>query len=312
MTTWSHMMDFGVIHPLIYLECRGGEGPILETLPTIINDSDFGAIEIAPIKNPEVRQRAKALLAQSQLQVVYLPILPVLLEKLEPGSEDPDKRTAAVDRLKVLIDEAIDFGCVMAMIQGPLDPGPDKREATTERLIQDIQELCDYAAAHSQKRLLYLTFENFDRDVEKKRLIGPTVEAARLAEGVSRDNFGLTIDLSHLPLLKESTAFALETAAPYLIHAHIGNCVIDHPESPLYGDFHPRFGHPLGRNDQPEVVEYLRQLDAVQYWTQVRARLGITPILSMELRTIPGEENPEAILANGKRTFSRAWAQVRQ
>src|SRR3954470_5704433 len=117
MTTWAHMMDFGVVHPLIYLECRGGEGPILETLPTIINDSDFGAVEIAPIKNPEVRQKAKALLAQSQLQVVYLPVLPVLLEKLEPGSEDPALRKVAMTRLKSLIDEAIDVGCVMAMVQ---------------------------------------------------------------------------------------------------------------------------------------------------------------------------------------------------
>jgi sugar phosphate isomerase/epimerase len=311
MNSWSNRMDFGVVHPLIYLACRGGEGPILETLPAIVNDSDFGAIEIAPIKNPEVRQRAKALLAQSQLQVVYLPILPVLLEKLEPGSADVDQRTAAVSRLKTLIDEAIDLGCVLAMVQGPLDPGPDQRQATTDRLVKDLQELCDYAAARSRQRLLFLTFENFDRDVEKKRLIGPTVEAVQMARSVDRRNFGLTIDLSHLPLLDETPAQALQTAAPYLIHAHIGNCVIDYPESPLYGDFHPRFGHPLGRNDLPEVVEYLRQLDEVQYWTRARERLGATPILSMELRTIPGEESSEAVLANGKRTFMRAWAQVR-
>jgi len=309
---WAHLMDFGVIHPLIYLECRGGAGPIMETLPAIISDTVFGAIEIAPIKDPEVRQKAKALLAQSQLQVVYLPILPVLLEKLEPGSADSDQRRAALSRLKSLIDEAIDFGCVMAMVQGPLDPGPDQRAATTERLAADLRELCDYATAHSRQRQLFLTFENFDRDVEKKRLIGPTVEAAALARAVDRPNFGLTIDLSHLPLLRETAAQALHTAAPYLIHAHIGNCVADHPDSPLYGDFHPRFGHPLGCNDLPQVVDYLRQLDAVAYWSQARERLGSTPILSMELRTIPGEESPEAILANGKRTFMRAWAQVRQ
>lgn len=311
MNAWSHMLDFGVIHPLIYLECRGGEGPILETLPTIINDSDFGAIEIAPIKNPEVRQKAKALLAQSQLQVVYLPILPVLLEKLEPGSADPDLRKAAMARLKVLIDEAIDLGSVMAMVQGPLDTAPDQRAATTERLIEDLQELCDYASAHSTKRQLFITFENFDRDIEKKRLIGPTVEAAKMADAVDRSNFGLTIDLSHLPLLGETSAHALQTAGKHLIHAHIGNCVIDHKDSALYGDFHPRFGHPLGRNDLPEVVDYLKQLDAVQYWTKARERLGSTPILSMELRPVPNEENPQAVLANGKRTFIRAWAQVR-
>jgi len=109
VNNWAHMLDFGVIHPLIYLECRGGAGPILETLPRIVNDSDFGAIEIAPIKDPQVRQKAKALLAQSQLQVVYLPVLPVLLEKLEPGSADPALRQAALSRLKTLIDEAIDF-----------------------------------------------------------------------------------------------------------------------------------------------------------------------------------------------------------
>ena len=311
MNAWSHMMDFGVIHPLIYLECRGGEGPILETLPTIINDSDFGAIEIAPIKNPEVRQKAKALLAQSQLQIVYLPILPVLLEKLELGSADEALRKAALTRIKTLLDEAIDIGSVMAMVQGPLDTKPDQREATTDRLIQDLQELCDYATAHSGKKQLFITFENFDRDIEKKRLIGPTVEAAKMADRVDRSNFGLTIDLSHLPLLHETAEHALRTAGRHLIHAHIGNCVIDHPNSALYGDFHPRFGHPLGRNDLPEVVDYLRQLDAVEYWTKARERLGFTPILSMELRPVPGEENPEAVLANGKRTFTRAWAQVR-
>ncbi len=311
MTTWSHMLDFGVIHPLIYLECRGGEGPILETLPTIINDSDFGAIEIAPIKNPEVRQKAKALLAQSQLQIVYLPILPVLLEKLEPGSADHDLRKTAVTRLKALVDEAIDIGASMAMVQGPLDPGPTEREATTARLVEDLQSLCDYAAAQSGQQLLFITFENFDRDIEKKRLIGPTIEAVALAEAVNRPNFGLTIDLSHLPLLGETSAYALQTAAPHLIHAHIGNCVIDHPSSPLYGDFHPRFGHPLGRNDLPEVIDYLHQLDAVGYWSRARRRLDRTPILSMELRPVPGEDDPLAVLANGKRTFMRAWAKVR-
>lgn len=311
MSAWSHLMDFGVVHPLIYLACRGGEGPILETLPAIVNDADFGAIEIAPIKDPAVRQKARALLAQSALQVVYLAILPVILEKLELGSADDGQRQAAVSRLKTLIDEAIDFGAVLAMLQGPLDPGPGQRAATTERLVDDLQALCDYAAAQSRGRLLHLTFENFDRDIEKKRLIGPTVEAAQLAQAVDRPNFGLTIDLSHLPLLGETAADALKTAAPHLIHAHIGNCVIAHPESPLYGDFHPRFGHPQGRNDLPEVVDYLRQLDAVQYWSRARARLGSTPILSMELRPIPGEDDPAAVLANGKRTFRRAWAQVR-
>ena len=310
MTAWSHCLDFGVVHPMIFLECRGGEGPILETLPRIINDTLFGAIEIAPIKDPAVRQKAKALLAQAQVQVVYLPILPIIIEKLELGSADAVQRQAALSRLQSLLDEAIDFGAALAMVQGPLDPGPAERAATTARLVEDLQSLCDYADARAHTRRLHLSFENFDRDIEKKRLIGPTVEAAALAQAVDRANFGLTVDLSHLPLLGETSAHALHTAAPHLLHVHIGNCVIDHPASLLYGDFHPRFGHPQGRNDLPEVVEYLRVLDQIQFWTRARARLGGTPILSMELRPAPGEDDPLAVLANGQRTFARAWAQA--
>ena len=311
MSAWAHLLDFGVVHPLIFLECRGGEGPILETLAVIIDDCDFGAIEIAPIKDPNLRLKAQALLAQSQLQIVYLPILPVLLEKLELGSANGDLRTAAVTRLKVLIDEAIEMGCVMAMVQGPLDPGLDRRAAATDRLVEDLQELCDYATGQSRKRQLFLTLENFDREIEKKRLIGPTIEAASLADAVDRRNFGLTVDLSHLGLLKETADFALLTAGRHLIHAHLGNCVTEHQDSALYGDFHPRFGHPLGRNDLPEVTDFLKQLDAVHFWEGARKRLGSTPIVSMELRPVPGEDSPAAVLANGKRTFRRAWAGAR-
>ena len=59
------------------------------------------------------------------------------------------------------------------------------------------------------------------------------------------------------------------------------------------------------------VVDYLRQLDDIGYWARTRRRLGSAPILTMELRPIPGEEEPMTILANGKRTFMRAMAQVR-
>jgi hypothetical protein len=84
--------------------------------------------------------------------------------------------------------------------------------------------------------------------------------------------------------------------------------VLNHPESPLQGDFHPRFGHPLGCNDLPEVIDFLEQLNAVRFWDNAKARLGSTPILSMEIRQ--SDESSETVIANGKRTFERAWAAV--
>lgn len=303
-------MDFGAVHSLIWLACRNGEGPMLETLTTIARDNDFGAVEIAPPKDPEVRKQVRDLLISAAMQVVYLPILPIIVEGLELGSADADLRTETMRRMKLNLDEAVDYQATLAMIGPPKDPGEGERAAMTERFIEDLQELCDYASAKSGKRELFITLENFDRDVEKKRLIGPTTEAVELAKAVDRHNFGLTLDLSHLPLLKESPTHAISTAGEYLIHAHIGNCVVDNTDSPLYGDFHPRFGHPEGVNDVPEVIEYLRQLFANDYFTRTREKLNAMPIVSMELRTIPGEETPEAIIGNGKRTFMRAWNQL--
>lgn len=311
MTAWAATMDFGVVHPLAFLECREGGGPMLETLQTIVDDETFGAVEIAPIPDPALRGQVRALLQQAALQVVYLPILPIIFADLGIGSLDDARRQDALARLRELIDEAIEFDAPLAMVTGPRDPGPTLRGAVAERLAEDLRELCDYADQQAHTQRLHLTFEHFDREVEKKRMIGPTVEAVALAEAVGRTNFGLTVDLSHLSLLGETSAEAIRVAAPHLIHAHIANCVVDNPAIPFYGDFHPRFGHPEGRNDVPEVVEFLRALQEADYFTQARERLNTTPILSMESRPNQVDhESSATILANGKRTFLRAWAEA--
>ncbi len=55
MNAWQDKCDFGVVHGLAFLACRAGEGPIVETLQHIVNDTTFGAVEIAP---PKIRRCA--------------------------------------------------------------------------------------------------------------------------------------------------------------------------------------------------------------------------------------------------------------
>ncbi len=307
MSGWEAHMDFGVVHALAFPECRSGEGPILETLELLVDDADFSAVEIAPVRDPMIRAKAMDRLRGSGMQVVYLPILPIIFQDWGLGSADADVRNSTMERLHALILEAVAFDCPLAMITGPKDPGEAMREETFDRLITDIQSLCDFADASSHSRRLHLTLENFDRDIEKKRLIGPTKEAVELARFVNRSNFGLTLDLSHLPLLGEAPSDAVAHAVPYMLHAHIGNCVADDPTSPLYGDFHPRFGYPGSANGVNEVVEYLCALNQGNFWSRTAERLGGKAILSMELKPAVGE-SPKAILGNGKRMFRRAWA----
>ena len=48
------------------------------------------------------------------------------------------------------------------------------------------------------------------------------------------------------------------------MHIHVGNAVVE-PNVPGYGDLHPRFGWPGGRNDVPELVEFIRALFKIGY-----------------------------------------------
>ena len=192
--------------------------------------------------------------------------------------------------MRGLLDEAISFDASLAMIGPPPDPGPAGRLAMAARLAEDIAALCDYADARSQGRRLILTLENFDREIEKRRLIGPTVEAAALAEAVDRPNFGLTLDLSHLPLLGETAAEAVAAAGPHLVHAHIGSCVVANRDSPLYGDFHPRFGHPDGGETTcPRWSSIFRPSTTRASGSRRGGGWAGAPILSMELRPSNGD-----------------------
>ena len=151
-----------------------------------------------------------------------------------------------------------------------------------------------------------VTMEVFDYDVDKKSLIGPAPLAARFAAEVraKHPHFGLMVDLSHIPLLHETNEESILPVKDFITHAHIGNCVMRDPSMNAYGDVHPRFGFPNGENDVDEVVAFLRVLMQIGYLNEKDP-----PILSFEVKPF-GDEDPELVIANAKRTLNLAWAKV--
>jgi hypothetical protein len=117
-------------------------------------------------------------------------------------------------------------------------------------------------------------------------------------------NFGLIIDLSHLPLLGESVEHALRIARNYLVHVHIGNCVIRDKNHPAYGDKHPRFGIPGSENDVGELRLFLKSLLDIGYIGE-----GKQNIVAFEVKPQSGE-SPEVVIANAKRTLMEAWTKL--
>jgi sugar phosphate isomerase/epimerase len=292
----------GLIHFMAYPSTIKGEGPIEETIRKIAIDDYFDAIEISWIKDADVRQRVKKMLDSSHLTVAYGGQPRLLTTGQNINDLDETKRKMAVENMKEGIDEACEMGAVgFGFLSGKYTE--DKKEEAYQALVKSTREICSYAKT---KGNLKIAHEVFDFDVEKCALVGPVDLAKRYAEEICSefDNFGLMVDLSHIPILYETARESLIPVKDYIIHAHMGNCVMGDKNDPAYGDAHPRFGYPGGENDVEELVEYLKVLLEIGYLDPDNRR-----ILSFEVKPV-GDEDPDIVVANAKRVLNLAWAML--
>jgi sugar phosphate isomerase/epimerase len=296
-------MKVGLIYFMAYPQLMKGEGPILETLQKIAEDDFFTAVEVSWIKDAKVRQKAKKLLEVSHLTIAYGAQPRLLVKKLNLNSLDKAERQEAVDEVKVGVDEAYEIGATSLAFLSGADPGDQEREQAIKLLVSSVKEICAYAKSKGD---LGITLEVFDREIEKKCLIGPAKDARRVAEEVREefDNFGLMVDLSHLPLLGETPAQAILPVKDYLVHAHMGNCILKDKEHPGYGDQHPRFGIKGGENDVKELTEFLKVLLDIGFLNPQNP-----PMVSFEVKPL-ADESSEVVIANAKRVLREAWAKI--
>lgn len=292
----------GLIHFMAYPSTIKGEGPILETIRKIACDEYFTAIEVTWIKDPEVRDQVKKILDTSHMKVAYGAQPRLLTTGLNINDIDEEERIEAVNILKEGIDEAYEIGaCGFAFLSGKYEE--ETKDRSYEALIRSTKEICAYAKSKGDLKIVH---EIFDYDIDKKSLVGPVLLAKKYAEDIRAeyDNFGLMVDLSHLPLLKESCEEAILPIKDYLVHAHMGNAVVKDPEFEAYGDAHPRFGFHGSENDVEELMEFLRVLLDIGYLNTKNP-----PILSFEVKPW-GDEDSEVVIANAKRTLNEAWARL--
>jgi len=195
-------MKPGLIHFMAYPATMKGEGPIVETIRKIVTDEYFNAIEITWIKDAEVRAQVKKMLDSSHMTVAYGGQPRMLTTGLNINDLNEEGRLKVLQSLKDGIDEAYEMGAVgFAFLSGKYEE--DRKEEAYQALLKSTRELCAYAKS---KGNLKVVLEIFDYDIDKKSLIGPSKLAKRFAEDVREeyDNFGLMVDLSHIPLLRET------------------------------------------------------------------------------------------------------------
>lgn len=271
---------------------------VVDSVKTICSDEYFDAYEITHIADPEDREKVKHMLKQSHMKVCY-GAQPLLLgPKLNPNDLDEEKRKAAEKVLLDAVDDAQYMGAGgIAFLAGKWEEAT--KEEQYRQLLKTTRAVCDYAA----EKEMTVELEVFDYDVDKAALIGPAPLAARFAADMrtTSHNFGLLIDLSHIPITHEEIDFVIRTCRPYITHLHLGNAVAGKGQEG-YGDLHQRFGYPNSANDVPELVEYFRVLKEEGFFQKDKPY-----VLSMEVTPTP-EEDADIILANTKRVINRAWA----
>ena len=268
----------------------------LDSLLAIARDDYFDAVELTGYGAD--RDKAKAILDQSHLTVCFGAHPIELKNKLNPNALDEAERQKAEDVLKQTIDEAEYLGSKgVTFLAGHWQE--DTKEQAYAQLLKTTRALCSYAA----EKNMMVEMEVFDFDMDKAALIGPAPLAARFAADVCsrHKNFGLIVDLSHIPITHENTRFVIRTLRPYITHFHYGNAVAD-PNCDGYGDKHPRFGYPNSANDTKELLDFLRILKEEGFFNAEDPY-----ILSAEVTLRPGEDE-QIVLANTKRVLNRAWA----
>ena len=308
---WQAFCKLGLVHFMMYPQVMRGEGPILETARKIAADDFFEVIEIAPVKDTAVLKDLKALVESAHMLVGFGAQPGLLLNKLNLAALDGGQRQKAVDNVKSSIDQAYMVGArILALLDGPNSyPGPQRANEAKDALVKSLSELCQYAKSKATNYTLWISLEIFDQEIEKRSLLGPTPEAAEVIGRVKKahENIGLTVDLSHLPLLNETPEEALTAAAEHLIHVHIGNAIMAEKTQEGYGDQHPGFGVPGSENDVPELIEYLKVLFKIGYFS--KSLPTPMPVITFEAKPL-SFETPEVVTANLKRVWKEAWAKL--
>ena len=269
-----------------------------EPVRRLCSDEFFGAIELGHIPDEAQCRQVRGMLASSNMRIFHGAHPRLLGGGFNPNAMDEQERLLAESVLLEAVDEAADIGAEgMAFLAGKWLPGHQDR--MLDQLVKTSVAVCRYACDKG----IQVNLEVFDYDVDKKVLIGPAPLAARYAQMVSESchNFGLLVDLSHIPITHEDVFSVISILKPYIRHLHIGNAVLK-PGAPAYGDKHPRFCFPDSENGVGELCDFFAALWQEGLFEEDQQLVISTEVCPQE------DEDADIVLAGSKRIIRDAWS----
>ena len=303
LSSLREVCKLGIVHFMLHKDTIKGDGDHASLLK-LLESPDFDAVETTWINDPEVRRSVveKRRSTGKSLAFGAQPIL--LTQKHDLNSLDEERRRAAVRAVRDVVPQAYELEASGFGVLSGKTVDPSDHDRAMSQLVKSLVEIADTLAESGTMPLVIETFDQLDYG--KNCLIGPNLDAARVAKEVRREhpNFGVMIDLSHLPLQKETAQQAWDAVGEYVVHAHMGNCVMEKPEHPMNGDEHPPLCDPDGENCVEELAEYLRVLKSAGFLNR-----ETRPFLSFEVVPYNGKRADEVVRMS-LQTLSQAWERV--
>ena len=309
--SFKKYFDLGIVISASFPELGSGSGPIFKKLDYVLDTNLFRVVEITYRNTEQSFIDLQQYLNRKGIRTFYLAPSAIQEGGLDPNSLDESERHKAVEVLKGFVEKAYFLRAEKLMICSGADPGPTDREKAKRQLIKSLNELLEWTRQVKTDYLLELILENFDRELQKKRLLGPTHESVELLMGVKKnfENINLILDQSHLRQLGEDPRESLFSAKNCLGHVHFANCLLKDRSHPQWGDSHLAFNTEGGELGTDDIVEMFHVLFQAGYLGEEHG--DQLPTISLEVKPTPPNSDPSATFKATCSTFLEAWGKFK-
>ncbi len=292
----------GLVHHMLYPRSLEDPDDHVLTLEALIQREDIETFDCClPYGETQQARLIPRIRNSGKTAIAYATHL-FPLRKIPFTTPFPQRQAQARAIVADMVRQAAAIGATGFIFASGGPPPPEATAAHQAAFADFCRWLCRQLQPHGITAML----EPFDTTIDKRFLYGPTHECVRLLESLRPDvdNFGIELDVAHVPLMGETFAQAIHTTAPYLRRVHLGNCVLRDKQHPRYGDTHPPIGYEAGEIDVPELVEILRLLREIGFLNKERRG-----DLILEVTPWPGKTEEETVADNWQR-LDEAWGQV--
>ncbi|WP_316863249.1 TIM barrel protein [uncultured Cohaesibacter sp.] len=296
----------GVVHNAAY---GGIDHDAVSTVRKLALMPHLDVVEAAWPLEPDVRQPLQVIMKDVGATAIHAAGGQMRQKGINPNSLDRQERAQALFWLEQIVAAVSDMGAKLLVLCSGPDCLPNDRDEAKKYLHEMLCILCQRAKELRPEDPLWISFEHFDRELDQKRLLGPTSETVDFIRSVRKDvpNIGVLADLSHLVQLGETISQSIDAIGDLLIHAHVANCGLDPAYPAVYGDSHCRFGVEGSAVTLTHVIEFLSALD--RNGLAKRALPTGHAVISVEMKTPKGGD-PEISIANGLRMLYQASAAI--